>query len=334
MAAGHFPARDRQNEPLMRESGASQPKVSIVIPVYNGADFLREAIESALAQTYTNLEILVVNDGSTDGGNTERVALEYQARIRYFAKPNGGTATALNLGLQEMSGEWFSWLSHDDVYYPQKIQSQIEFLKDRGYPDCVVSCGHDLINERSEVFSRRPPSETFGNPVLRIMAADVHGCALLVSRRCFDVVGFFNPELRSTQDNDMWLRIALAGYPFYALRSNLVGSRQHPGQGSRTMASHPADRLDWYRGAISAVGSDFRAVNGRGIAAILLRDGYVGLFSRLVLAVASEAGPRVALSLFVRQAPELVQSCVRKLIRLSKRAVRASLRPFLTWARA
>ena len=103
------------------------PLVSIVIPVYNGANFLREAIDSALAQTWPHCEILVVNDGSTDNGATEDISLSYRARIRYFRKENGGVASALNLGIREMRGDFFSWLSHDDVYLPDKCRNQVEF---------------------------------------------------------------------------------------------------------------------------------------------------------------------------------------------------------------
>ena len=84
---------------------AYSPKVSIVIPVYNGANYLSEAIDSALAQTYSNIEILVVNDGSNDEGATERIAKSYGEKIRYFAKENGGVSSALNLGIREMHGE-------------------------------------------------------------------------------------------------------------------------------------------------------------------------------------------------------------------------------------
>ncbi len=78
------------------------PKVSIVIPVYNGSDFLAHAIDSALSQTYNNIEILVINDGSNDDGTTERVATSYGDKIRYFSKPNGGVASALNMGISKM----------------------------------------------------------------------------------------------------------------------------------------------------------------------------------------------------------------------------------------
>ena len=82
-----------------------RPKVSIVIPVFNGENYLHEAIDSALAQTYKNCEIIVVNDGSTD--NTEAIAKSYGNKIRYFRKENGGGSSALNLGIDNMEGEDF-----------------------------------------------------------------------------------------------------------------------------------------------------------------------------------------------------------------------------------
>src|SRR5262245_18482633 len=89
------------------------PLVSIVIPVYNGANFVADAIESALQQTYSRTEIIVINDGSTDDGATAQVAQIYGSRIRYYEKANGGCGSALNYGIERMRGEYFSWLSHD-----------------------------------------------------------------------------------------------------------------------------------------------------------------------------------------------------------------------------
>src|SRR5512140_3857263 len=108
-------------------SMTEHPLVSVVIPVYNGANYLREAIDSALAQTYPHVEVIVVNDGSNDGGRTRAVATSFGSRVRYFEKENGGVASALNLGIREMRGAFFSWLSHDDVYYPEKIARQVAY---------------------------------------------------------------------------------------------------------------------------------------------------------------------------------------------------------------
>ena len=104
------------------------PLISIVIPVYNGSNYLAEAIDSALAQTYPNFEIIVVNDGSNDDGATAAVARRYGDKIRYYEKENGGSSSAINYGISKMYGEWFSWLSHDDLYMPQKLQMEMGYL--------------------------------------------------------------------------------------------------------------------------------------------------------------------------------------------------------------
>src|SRR5574344_1270331 len=103
-------------------------KVSIVIPVYNGSNYLKQAIDSAINQTYKNIEIIVVNDGSNDDEATEKIALSYGDKIKYYKKVNGGVASALNLALKNMTGKYFSWLSHDDLYYANKIEKQINFI--------------------------------------------------------------------------------------------------------------------------------------------------------------------------------------------------------------
>ena len=140
------------------------PKVSIVIPVYNGSNYMREAIDSALAQTYENIEIIVVNDGSSDNGDTERIALEYGDRIRYFHKENGGVSSALNYGISQMTGEYFSWLSHDDVYHPEKISHQIKSLSVAEEEGSVALCAHCFIDGNTKKLSKAL-SQHFHTPV-------------------------------------------------------------------------------------------------------------------------------------------------------------------------
>src|SRR5690606_15704202 len=104
------------------------PKISIVIPVYNGTNYMREAIDSALAQSYDNKEIIVINDGSNDNGKTLALAQTYGNKIRLSDKPNGGVASALNTGIESATGEYISWLSHDDVYPADKLEKQVTYL--------------------------------------------------------------------------------------------------------------------------------------------------------------------------------------------------------------
>lgn len=218
-----------------------EPKVSIVIPVYNGADYLDEAIESALAQTYKNVEVIVINDGSCDGGATERVALRYGKRIRYLSKVNGGVASALNLAILEMTGEYFSWLSHDDLYCRDKIERELEGV--RALP--LAEQGRAIIYSDYAVFSG-DPDKTIPVRLPGVAAAEfrfwltttnsLHGCTLLIPRAAFVECGKFDESLRTTQDYDLWFRMA-GNFRFQHIPQVLVKARSHSEQGSIKMAT-------------------------------------------------------------------------------------------------
>lgn len=227
-----------------------KPKVSIVIPVYNGGNYLREAIESAVAQTYDNIEIVVVNDGSTDDGATEEIAMSFGERIRYFRKENGGVASALNFGIRNMSGQYFSWLSHDDLYLPEKVEKQLAALQDYSADAAVAFCDYCCIDPNGEVLREAKVSPKSVLSIRCFLATDVktgmHGCSLLIPRAVFDQVGCFDESLTTSQDYDLWFRIAGAGIPFVQVPAALVLSRQHPGQDSRNKLDTcrlEADRL-------------------------------------------------------------------------------------------
>lgn len=127
------------------------PKVSIIIPVYNGADYLEKAIDSALNQSYTNLEVIVVNDGSNDDGKTAEIAKSYGKRIVYIEKENGGVSSALNCGIAKMTGDYFSWLSHDDEYWKEKIERQVAILRKNKNKKMLTLCDTEFIDEKSRV---------------------------------------------------------------------------------------------------------------------------------------------------------------------------------------
>lgn len=213
------------------------PKISIVIPVYNGSNFLRQAIDSALAQTYSNIEIIVVNDGSNDGGETERIALSYKNKIRYFSKENGGVASALNRAIAEMSGEFFSWLSHDDLYYPNKIETQIEALDGMESAKTILYSDFAIFSDNPNIIReiRLPhvPHEQFK---FFLVTNFVHGCSLLIPREAFTVCGTFNEQLRATQDYELWFRMAKE-FSFIHIPEVLVKFRNHQNQGTHTMGS-------------------------------------------------------------------------------------------------
>src|SRR5579872_6915564 len=124
---------------------AGARSVSICMPVFNGGQYFKIALDSALAQDYPDVEIIVVNDGSTDDGETEKIALEKRDRIHYIHQENRGVAGALNTAISNMTGEYFAWLSHDDIHLPHKTSSQIAFLARLGRPDACLFSDYDLI---------------------------------------------------------------------------------------------------------------------------------------------------------------------------------------------
>lgn len=216
--------------------------ITIVIPVYNGSPYLAEAIDSALAQTHPPLEIIVVNDGSNDGGATQRIASSYADRIRYIQKPNGGVASALNAAIRESRGDYISWLSHDDLYTPDKLERQLSTLE--ALP--VNQRDQTVIYSDFSIFYDGATQNQ--GPVIRLagrvrdpfrfwltLESSLHGCTLLIPRRAFEECGMFNESLRHTQDYDFWFRLA-AHYDFVHTPSVLVRSRVHQGQDSVKLA--------------------------------------------------------------------------------------------------
>lgn len=220
---------------------SSFPLVSIVIPVYNGSNYLRESIDSALAQTYGNIEILVINDGSIDEGATECIALSYGDRIRYFHKENGGVASALNYGIEQMRGEYFSWLSHDDLYTPEKIEKQIEALFLCEDKTIIVNCGYQVINSHGKLLYNMDPFDRFSKeqlerPLFALLRGCVHGCTLLIHKSHFERAGVFDINLPTTQDYDLWFRL-MRGRAILYIKGLFVKSRSHDEQSSKTLLS-------------------------------------------------------------------------------------------------
>jgi glycosyltransferase involved in cell wall biosynthesis/phosphatidylglycerophosphate synthase len=219
-----------------------RPLITILIPVCNGANFVSDAIDSALAQTYDNFEILVINDGSTD--NTEEILSSYGNKIRYISKQNGGVSTALNTGIQNMHGEWLSWLSHDDKYLPDKLLKQVIELNriiDEGIEDVqkiILYCSNERIDINGDYISRKKhlykKNESLKETMLNnIKHYNICGCAALIPKKAFDEVGEFRTEIPTCSDADMWYRMMFAGYKFIFMNEVLVQSRQHQGQVSK-----------------------------------------------------------------------------------------------------
>lgn len=211
------------------------PKISIIIPAYNAADYLNCAIESALNQTYKNLEIIVINDGSTDNGETEKIALSYGEKIRYFCKKNGGVSSALNFGIEKMAGDYFAWLSHDDLYMPDHLEKHIEHLKIYGTDKIITFSNFNIIDENSN----EKYKETiicglhYNNYKLgkikseySLIQGEINGGNILIPKKAFETCGLFNEKLKISQEREMWSRL-MKNYTFMNIPYITASIREH-----------------------------------------------------------------------------------------------------------
>lgn len=211
-----------------------RPKITIAMPVFNGGEYFEQALDSAVGQSYADIEIIVVNDGSTDGGHTERVAQRFARHIRYFDQPNGGVASALNTVIGNMTGDVFTWLSHDDIFELEKTEAQVDYWLSAEKPDaCLISdfClidAHGVITQ--EVRLDREP--ILDAPMLPLYRGMISGCTVFLPKVVLDDVGGFDVRLRHVQDYDLWKRV-VARYDFFHVPQILVRSRQHAQQDSR-----------------------------------------------------------------------------------------------------
>lgn len=248
--------------------------VSIVIPVYNGSNFLAEAIDSALAQTYKDIEVLVVNDGSDDNGQTEAIAKSYGDNVRYFYKENGGVASALNLAIKESAGEYISWLSHDDLYLPNKIESQIQFLGKASNKKQVLFSDYKMIDVTTGLTSTCRAAHHETDKVYRVLlllfGSKLHGCTMLIPKDVFKEVGLFNEQLRTTQDYELWIKLVKEGYEFTHVKDVLVETRWHDEQGTFLMSDiHRREVEDLYNWAAGFLSNEFRSFSFKQIEALL-----------------------------------------------------------------
>ena len=214
------------------------PLVSIVIPAYNASNFIREALDSALNQTYKNVEIVVVNDGSTDNGETEKICLSYGDKIRYYKKENGGCSSALNYAIKVAKGDYISWLSHDDLYENNKIEHQISLYEEKKLDktNTIISNHGKLINSNGEIIPHPFHNidkfyNGFDSYKFLMYRFCYNGCGLLLPKNLFTENNmWFDETMRFVLDWNMWLKFVLNGVSVYIDSAYLVKNRVHGGQ--------------------------------------------------------------------------------------------------------
>jgi len=232
--------------------GKTMPLVSVVIPVFNGANYLPEAIESVLKQTYVNWELLVVDDGSTD--ETWEIIRSYGSVVRGIRKENGGVASALNCGLQAATGVFIAWLSHDDLFLPEKLERQVQFLQEHEQFRACYTDYYIIDAQGSTITEIESPYYPRIEAIKKLFAGVyINGSSMMVKRSCFEIVGLFNDRLRYTQDAEMWLRI-LNRFEIGRVPEKLLKYRIHRAQGSRNVEVHKAETVLMFRQVLDQLG--------------------------------------------------------------------------------
>lgn len=213
-----------------------QPLISVVVPAYNAAATLAETLDSVLAQTYQNIEVLVVDDGSTDA--TAAIALAYaqrDARVRLLEKANGGVASARNLGLAAARGEYVAPVDADDLWHPTKLAKQMAVMQAGGPELGVVYTLFRAIDRSGRVLWTQPRFQSEGSVLARHVFTNFvsNGSSLLLRKDAALAVGGYDTTLREAaaqgcEDYLLQLRIATR-YRFGCVPEYLVGYRQLPG---------------------------------------------------------------------------------------------------------
>jgi glycosyltransferase involved in cell wall biosynthesis len=182
--------------------------VSVIIPSYNMAHYLPEAVRSALAQSYGNLEIQIIDDGSTDDTPTVVRQWEGNPRVRVHRQANGGLSHARNQGIALTRGRFIALLDADDTWIPEKLSLQMPLFLRR--PEVgVVYSGYQRIDERGEELSTEPTRMHRGWVSGALLIENfVPASSAVVRRECFERYGGFDVTLRTGEDYDMWLRLS------------------------------------------------------------------------------------------------------------------------------
>lgn len=214
------------------------PLVSVIIPAYNAARYLPACLDSVLAQTFSHVEILLVDDGSQD--DTVAVLAPYRQRIRYFGQANRGVYAARNRGIREARGQYIAFLDADDLWCPGKTQAQVDVLEQ--FPEYgAIHSDTSLIDSSGRILkiATHPNRQSINGRVFEEFFASNMAVILLSSvmirKSCFEKTGLFDERYPVVQDYAFFLRLAWH-YPIYFIRQPLVHYRVTPGSLSRRNA--------------------------------------------------------------------------------------------------
>lgn len=211
------------------------PTLSVIIPAYNSARYLPETIESVLTQAGSDVEIIVVDDGSTDA--TPEVLAHYADRICIIRQANQGLSAARNRGIAQASGSWLAFLDADDLWLPQFAETMFAALSSDMATAGVISCGWRYVDANGQAIGRDVTPAVERVTFAQLLTGNRFPPLAAIVRREFAVnIGGFDLTIDGVQDWDFWLRLAQAGHEIRCLRQILVSYRQVPGSMSRNVA--------------------------------------------------------------------------------------------------
>ncbi|RIZ71942.1 MAG: glycosyltransferase [Methylococcales bacterium] len=231
----------------------SSPLVSIITPVYNGEQYLSEAIESALAQTYQNFELLIINDGSTDNSAEIIKPFLKDSRVIYIEQKNAGVAAARNTAIKQARGKYIGFLDQDDCWLPDKLSTQIQFLEKK--PELAfVHSRQDYIQADGVVITDYPKdwvTDLHGNCFVELFKRNrISVLTVLLRKKVIDEIGFFNEAVSRVDDYELWLRIC-SKYPIDFQDEKLALYRCHD-----TNASHEYVKME--QAELNALGNFYK----------------------------------------------------------------------------
>ncbi len=202
------------------------PKVSVVIPAYNAMLYLPNTLKSVLHQTFTNFEVLIIDDGSSDQ-IVNWASLQTDPRVKLISQANQGVSAARNTGIAHAQGEYVAFVDADDLWEPTKLEKQVRCLEENPVVGLVYTWTV-LIDELGKPIGRVIASHAQGDVWQQLIEDDMisTGSSTMVRRSCFDTVGMFDTSLAFAEDWDMWLRIA-AHYSVAVVKEPLTLYRQH-----------------------------------------------------------------------------------------------------------
>ena len=198
------------------------PKVSVIIPTYNRARIVGEAIDSVLSQGYDDFELIVVDDGSTDG--TEDLVASYLPRLSYLYQGHRGVSAARNRGIASARGEYISFLDSDDLWLKEKLSFQMRFIE--SHPECRICYTDEIWIRRGVRVNSMKKHRKYSGMIFEqcLPLCIVSPSSVVIARRLLDDVGIFDETLEVCEDYDLWLRIA-ARYPFFFINTPLIIKR-------------------------------------------------------------------------------------------------------------